>query len=66
MLSVSKNWRKRGIGRLFSVHWRVHSTDLVLASTLVRNSLEVMKEHGVEEVWFAFISAVIFAYLSEL
>jgi len=33
MLSVSKNWRKRGI-----------------ASNLVRQSIEAMKEHGVEEV----------------
>jgi len=33
MLSVSKDWRKRGI-----------------ASTLVRNALDVMKLHGVEEV----------------
>jgi len=33
MLSVSKNWRKRGI-----------------ASTLVKNSVNAMKEHGVEEV----------------
>ncbi|KAJ7279030.1 acyl-CoA N-acyltransferase [Mycena rebaudengoi] len=33
MLSVSKNWRKRGI-----------------ASTLVRSSLEAMKEDGVEEI----------------
>ncbi|KAJ7631961.1 acyl-CoA N-acyltransferase [Mycena polygramma] len=33
MLSVSKNWRKRGI-----------------ASTLVKNSLDAMKEDGVEEI----------------
>ncbi|KAK7055180.1 N-alpha-acetyltransferase 30 [Favolaschia claudopus] len=33
MLSVSKNWRKRGI-----------------ASTLVKNSLEAMKEDGVQEI----------------
>ncbi|KZP30076.1 acyl-CoA N-acyltransferase [Athelia psychrophila] len=33
MLSVSKDWRKRGI-----------------ASTLVRNAMNVMKEHGVEEI----------------
>jgi len=33
MLSVSKDWRKRGV-----------------ASTLVRNALDVMKRHGVEEV----------------
>ncbi|CDO70406.1 hypothetical protein BN946_scf184999.g47 [Trametes cinnabarina] len=33
MLSVHKNWRKRGI-----------------ASTLVRQTIEVMKKHGVEEV----------------
>jgi len=33
MLSVNKNWRKRGV-----------------ASTLVRRSIEVMKQHGVQEV----------------
>lgn len=33
MLSVNKNWRKRGV-----------------ASTLVRRSIEVMKQHGVDEV----------------
>jgi len=33
MLSVSRDWRKRGI-----------------ASTLVRNAIDVMKQHGVEEV----------------
>ncbi|KAF8890655.1 acyl-CoA N-acyltransferase [Infundibulicybe gibba] len=33
MLSVSKDWRKRGIG-----------------STLVRNSIDAMKEDGVEEI----------------
>ena len=52
MLSVSRDWRKRGIGRpiycnslcfLLTLHWS-------LATTLVRNALDVMKQHGVEEV----------------
>jgi GNAT superfamily N-acetyltransferase len=52
MLSVSRDWRKRGIGSLIycsslcfllTLHWS-------LATALVRNALDVMKQHGVEEV----------------
>lgn len=49
MLSVNKNWRKRGIGKP-TCHLIISIANLVLASTLVQNSLNVMKEHGVEEV----------------
>jgi hypothetical protein len=65
MLSVSKNWRKRGIGASFQKCSFVSSSCLsrcpcasvdecvscmiFTASTLVRNSMEAMKENGVEE-----------------
>ncbi|KAF5375334.1 hypothetical protein D9615_008016 [Tricholomella constricta] len=40
MLSVSKNWRKRGID------YGINTS----ASSLVRNSIEAMKEDGVDEI----------------
>lgn len=51
MLSVHKNWRKRGIGDYlcFTMLYYVGSS-LFTASTLVRRSIEVMKANGVEEV----------------
>ena len=51
MLSVHKSWRKRGIGA--SLSWSVTGfglTGVLIASTLVRRTVEVMKKHGVEEV----------------
>jgi len=66
MLSVSKLWRKRGIGTSCP-QTSILSSPIVLrylvflnsccptplsstASALVRNSIQVMKEHGVDEV----------------
>lgn len=53
MLSVHRDWRKRGIGEC-----RKHCSfigmqmisSIAAASTLVRRSLEEMKRHGAEEV----------------
>ena len=55
MLSVHRNWRKRGIGALSFPAVGDSSVltarrCLSTASTLVRRSVEVMKKHGVEEV----------------
>lgn len=54
MLSVNKNWRKRGIGTLqtprvilmFSLLPRVSATELV------QRSIDQMKRDGVQEVLF--------------
>jgi hypothetical protein len=67
MLSVSKDWRKRGIGSsLITLHSLLIIASrfpvslspltilLVTASTLVRHSIEAMKDHGVEEVRYLF------------
>jgi hypothetical protein len=56
MLSVSKNWRKRGIGEHFMpifIYKRVPYP--VSASTLVKNSVNAMKQHGVEEARIIFV-----------
>lgn len=51
MLSVHKNWRKRGIGASPSPSATTSGlTGTAIASTLVRRTVEVMKKHGVEEV----------------
>lgn len=49
MLSVHKDWRKRGIGGSAPLVC-YNLTESLAASTLVRRSIEVMKGNGVEEV----------------
>ncbi|KAF7980396.1 hypothetical protein HWV62_38198 [Athelia sp. TMB] len=51
MLSVSKDWRKRGIGISFVLGHGMNLTARCrIASTLVRNAMEAMKENNVEEI----------------
>jgi len=50
MLSVSKNWRKRGIDMEKHLWCDFFFFPFVIASTLVKNSLDAMKEDGVEEI----------------
>jgi peptide alpha-N-acetyltransferase len=53
MLSVNKEWRKRGIGLSLSHPFHIFLTSnklFFLASALVRSSIEAMREHGAEEV----------------
>jgi hypothetical protein len=53
MLSVSKDWRKRGIGNITWCTMCCYFVELtlIIASTLVRKALDVMKQDGVEEVF---------------
>lgn len=51
MLSVHKNWRKRGIGRWSSDHtFASCSHKIAPATSLIRQSVEKMKQDGVQEV----------------
>ena len=51
MLSVHRNWRKRGIGRWSSDHLPASCSHLIApATSLIRQSVEKMKQDGVQEV----------------